>query len=381
MVGEQRQRSEARTPTVRKNKGSLLIFGTIAALVVAGIGVQVLRAKRGDAGEESGQAGTARVQQERPVARVAGKSIMYDEVARECMDRFGREVLENVINRTVIQQACTHEGIQVTGAEVNAEILQISKRFGLDQSSWYKMLEAERGLNPVQYRRDVIWPMLALKKLAGTELEITDEELRKAYEDAYGTKVRVKMIMFDKMRHAQKVWEAVSKAPEDFERYAREESIEPNSRAIGGTIPPIRKHSGAHPEVRRAAFQMRQPDEVSGIIQVGVDRYVILKNDGRTEPVPHNFKDVRAQLHEELVETEVQKMVAHTFRQLKDKTSIDNFLTGKSTGGTRQVSAAGSNTGPVRQVSQQRPATGKSRDSYPQTATRQRQPSRTAGAR
>lgn len=368
MVGEQRQRSETRSMSAPKSKGSLLIFGTVAALIIAAIGSQVLRAKPSTAGEEAGQAGTARINSEQPIARVDGKAIMYDEVAKECMDRFGREVLENVINRTVIQQACAREGVQVTGAEVNAEILQISKRFGLDQASWYKMLEVERGLNPIQYRRDVIWPMLALKKLAGAEIKITNEDLKKAYEDEYGVKVRVKMIMFDKMRHATKIWEAVTKAPEEFERYAREESIEPNSKSIGGAIPPVRRYSGAHPEVRRAAFAFKRVNEISGIIQVGVDRYVILKCDGRTEKVPHKIEDVQAQLHEELVEAEVQKLVARTFQKLKDNAPIDNFLTGESTRKTSNVAAqAGAGAVPVRQASQQRPA------NYPQTESQRPQ--------
>jgi len=50
-------------------------------------------------------------------------------------------------------------------AEVNEEVVKISGKFGLDPAEWVKMLQAERNITPEQYRRDIIWPMLALKKL------------------------------------------------------------------------------------------------------------------------------------------------------------------------------------------------------------------------
>ena len=322
---------------LRRNKSSLFVFGTIFSILTAGIAIQLLRPKAGLA--ENSNTGTSR-SDERYVARVNDTLITYDDVASECMDRFGKDVLENVVNRTVIQQACASRGIQVTGAEVKQEILRISKRFGLDTASWYKMLEAERGLNPVQYQRDIIWPLLALKKLAGTEVKVTRADLKKAYDDAYGPKVRAKMIMFDNQRRAEAAWNKLQKTPDEFERLAREESIEPQSRALGGTIPPIRLHSGASDQVRKAAFKMRKPGEISGIIQVGVSRYVVLQFEGRTEPVNHRMEDVQAQLHEELIEQEVQTMVARTMKMLREKSRIDNYLTGESSRQVQQVSGS-----------------------------------------
>ena len=73
------------------------------------------------------------------LARVNGKSVTYDEVAQECMDRYGREVLENVINRKLIQHACADKGVKVSEQEVGQEIVRISKRFGLDQDTWYNV--------------------------------------------------------------------------------------------------------------------------------------------------------------------------------------------------------------------------------------------------
>jgi foldase protein PrsA len=253
--------------------------------------------------------------------------------------KHGKEVLENMISRTIIRQACAENGVTVSEAEVDQEIVEISKKFGLAVDQWYKMLEAERGLNAEQYRRDIIWPMLALKKLAGKEVTITREMLKMAYEDNYGPRVKARMIVLDNPRRATEMWEKIKSNPDDFESLTRDYSVEANSRALGGTIPPIRKNSeGTHEALRKAAFQFKEVGEISGIIQVGPSQYVILKYEGRTEPIEHSTEDVEAQLHAELEEREVQKLVGETFESLQKSARVDNFLTGESRGRVEKAS-------------------------------------------
>ena len=323
----------------RGNRGTILVSGTLIAILAAGIGMQVWRAENSKAAEQSNTAAaTAPVSTpDKPVARVNTQSISYQELARECVERHGREVLDNVINRTLIQQACADAGVSVSVDEVNRKIVEISKKFGLPVDQWEKMLLAERGLSPIQYRRDVIWPMLALEKLAGKEVTITQKMMREAYVDNYGPRVKARMMVLDNLRRAQEYYEKIRQAPDDFENFVRDYSTEPNSRALGGTVPPIRQYSGAHEELRKAAFKMKTPGEISGIIQVD-HQYVILKFEGRTEPIEHDLDDVKIQLDQELREREVQKMVATTFDDLKKRARIDNHLTGESKAPVTQAS-------------------------------------------
>ena len=332
-----------KSKTGRGNRFTTLVSGTLIAVLAGAIGMQVARVKDGKAGEQVGQAGigTARVDGTgKPVGRVNGQPISYDELAQECVERHGKEVLDNVINRTLIQQACAEGGVSVSAAEVNQEIARISKKFGLPQDQWEKMLQAERGLSPIQYRRDVIWPMLALKKLAGQDVQITQKKLEQAWEDTYGPRVKARMMVLDNIRRAQEVWEKVHKNPEQFEDLARDYSIEPNSRALGGTVPPIRRYSGAHAKIRDAAFKLKEVNEVSGLVQVDVNQYVILKYEGRTEPIEHDPKDVQASLTAQLREQEEQRLVGDAFENLKNRARIDNLLTGETHHPVTQTSGA-----------------------------------------
>ena len=330
--------------TDRRGRGGIFVGGTLAVVILAGIGMQVWRAQNSKAAEQGDgttPAGQARMDAlSQAVGRVNGEAITYEMLARECVERHGKEVLDNLVNRTIIQQACAERGITVSEQEVNQEVITLSKKFGLAVEQYYQLLQAERGLTPVQYRRDVLWPMLAMRKLAGREVEVTRQMMQEAYADSYGPRVKARMIVLDNLRRAQEAWEKLRQQPEEFERMAREVSVEPNSRALGGTVPPIRRFSGADEQIRKAAFAMKNPGEISGIVQVE-NRYIILKYEGMTEPVEHDPKDVEAQLHAEIEEREVARLLGETFEAIQNAARVDNYLTGESRGAVKKASATG----------------------------------------
>jgi len=335
----------------------LALAGTAVALLAAGVVFQVFRAHEGSAGEDQSAeaagdvAGKVSLGDSSPresLGRVNGEPISYDEVARECMARYGQEVLENFINRMIIHQACREKGVEVSRAEVDAEVLRIAQKFDLDVENWYRMLQADRNLSPVQYRNDIIWPMLALKKLAGEEIQITDEDLKKAFIRDYGPRVRAKMIMCNNQRRAEEVWKKATEKPEDFGRLAKEHSVDPTSRALEGDIPPIRRYAG-NDNLEKAAFRLRD-GEISGIIDVStpeMKRFVILQCEGRTEPVVTDIAQVEETLRKQLEEEKVQASVAKIFEKLKKEARVDNYLTGVTTGGVQQT-AGTKKTGQVR---------------------------------
>ena len=335
----------------RTGRSGVLIGGTLIVLIAGGIAMQVWRAQSTQAAEQNASENSTKANPDArntAFARVNGEPISYEALAKECVERFGKDVLENMISRTIIQQACAERGIVVSEAEVTQQVIEISKKFGLAVDQYFKLLEAERDLSPTQYQRDIIWPMLALRKLAGKEITISREMMQQAYEDNYGPRVKARMIVCDKQRRAQEAWDKAKASWEnakanpderdDFDGLARDFSVEPNSRALGGVIPPIRKNIGAHENLRKAAFAMKEPGEISGILQIGPNQFAILKFEGRTEPVDHDPKDVQVQLHADLTEREVQKLVGETFEKLQSKARVDNFLTGESRGGVEQVS-------------------------------------------
>ncbi|MEM7811953.1 MAG: peptidylprolyl isomerase [Planctomycetota bacterium] len=320
-------------PVVLGGTASLLFLATVLMQLAAGEN-KTARA------EEAGRASVA-APASKPLARVGTVTIAYDEVARECMERHGAEILEQIINRKMIENACRQVGVSVTREEVEAEIDAKAKEFSLDRENWLHMLQTERGLTPLQYKRDVIWPMLALRKLAGTEVDITDADVDRAFIRDFGPRVKAKMIMCDNIRRAQGVWQQARETPDDFGRLARDHSVDPTTKSLDGAIPPIPRYSGQD-ELENAAFALRE-GEVSGIVELPTPagkRYVILKCEGRTEPRVTDIAAVRPQLVEMIRREKVQQSVAEVFQRIKAETPIDNYLTGEKTSGVRQTSAS-----------------------------------------
>jgi foldase protein PrsA len=340
------------TKTRSRNRWTLVLAGSAAALLASGVFIQVFRAPEGAAAEDetAGKVTLSSHPKSESLGRVNGESISYDAVARECMARYGHEVLDNFINRMIIHQACREKGIEVTVGEVDAEVRKIADKFELDVDNWYRMLQADRNLSPTQYRNDIIWPMLALKKLAGTEVSITEADLKKAFIRDYGPRVKAKMIMCNNFRRAQEVWEEVNKAPQEFGRLARKHSVDPNSKSLDGDIPPIRRYAG-NENLEKTAFKL-QEGEISGIVDMSdpqQKRFVILKCEGRTEPIVTDMAQVQEQLKTQLEDEKVQEAVANVFKKLKDEARVDNYLSGVTTNGVQQTAGtkSGSNVQPA----------------------------------
>jgi foldase protein PrsA len=216
--------------------------------------------------------------------------------------------------------------------------MRISKQFNLTPDTWFQMLQSDRKITPDQYRRNVIWPMLALRKLASEKIEVSDEDMKKAYIRDYGERVKARMIVFDNYRRAEEVLKLAVEDPESFPRLAQQHSIEPNTKSLKGAIPPIRKYGG-NETLEDEAFKLKQ-GEVSGIVQIGTgQQYAILLCEGRTERVKVDFDDVKAGLHEQLMDEKVQVSVANVFKGLKERAVVQNFLTGTASGGIQKVSA------------------------------------------
>ena len=340
--------ASAKLAAPAKKPWALLAGGTFVAAAAGVAAMQLTDAEPAAAApERAAEAAPADKPQGRVLARLSdgpnSELITYDEVAAEAMARHGAEVLEALINRTTVEMACKKQGVAVSRAEVEAEITATAKKFEVDRSTWLQMLQSERGLNPNQYARDVIWPKLALQKLAGKEVTVTPEDVRQAFVRTYGPKVKARMIMLDNIRRAQEVHKTVRENPADFGRIAREKSIDPTSQALDGVIPPIGMYGSPESrELEQQAFKLRD-GEISGIIQLpfpGMQRYVILKREGLTDPIETKLEDVRPLIEEELREQKIQTEVAKVFTEIKARTKVDNYATQTSTGGTANAAAA-----------------------------------------
>jgi parvulin-like peptidyl-prolyl isomerase len=114
---------------------------------------------------------------------------------------------------------------------------------------------------------------------------------------------------------------------EYFGDLAEEYSVEPTSKSLRGEVPPIRRFGG-QPQLEDVAFELAA-GELSGIIQLG-NQFVILKCEGRTEPVKVNLQEVQQILQEDIFEKKLRMAMSNKFEEIRSHARIDNYLAGTS---------------------------------------------------
>lgn len=256
------------------------------------------------------------------LAVVNGEQIGRSALAQDCLARYGREVLDALLNRWVIQQACQARGITITDKEVQDEIRSIATKFNLSIENWLALLETERNVDAEQYRRDIIWPALALRKLSASQITVTPQEYQEAFESEYGPKVRARLISVSSRQKAEQLLALAKAKPDTFPQLAKEHSEDKASASAYGVIPPIRMHLG-DPKLEQTAFAL-QEGQVSPIVQVG-NQYLLLlceKQIERTLLTSQQMPVIEKQLKERIHDHKLRAQSATIFQQLQSQAKV-----------------------------------------------------------
>ncbi|MEC8337536.1 MAG: peptidylprolyl isomerase [Planctomycetota bacterium] len=265
-------------------------------------------------------------------ATINGHSITTDELAEACISRHGKEVLSGLINRQLIEMEVSRSGVQISKLDLDQEVTRAAQAAGVtdqqgnvDFVKWYAIMQEQQNVSQAMYLDKIVWPSVALRKLVASEVQVTDEDLQKAYDANYGPRVRCRAIVMDNLRRAQEVWGMYRARPtvENFAELASQYSIDPGGKSLGGVVPPIQRHGG-QPALEKEAFRLKK-GEHSGVIQVG-DKFIFLLCEGVTKPVEVDPEEVQDVLHADILEKKHRIMMSRRFEQILEQASIQNML-------------------------------------------------------
>ncbi len=280
------------------------------------------------------------------IAIVNGETITRAQLADECIVRKGHEILETLIARKLIEQEIRRRKLDVTQIEIDQEIEDVAHRLGngMGREQWLRTLDKERGISPAQYARDIIYPTIALRKLATGRVQVTEQDMKDAFDANFGARLHCRIITVDKQQKAVELWEELKKNPGAFHNLAKLHSTDQATRALGGYLTePIARH--AHPRsVSDPAFEQlvdgdrkdKNPDhapkdgDVTGPIQVNEMAWILIKRETVDPPknVDPNDKTVRAQLFAQLQDVKIKEAMTKVFEELTEAAEIHNALAG-----------------------------------------------------
>jgi parvulin-like peptidyl-prolyl isomerase len=280
----------------------------------------------------------------KPVALVNGVEITADQLATECLGRHGRSVLETLVNRRIIEQACQRQGLAITPQDVSSEIDSMARRFSVPRDKWLEMIQQERGIAPKQYADDIVWPMLALRSLARGAVEPSPDELQQAFENRFGPAVKARIIVCRTRPDAEAVRKQALEKPAEFGALARQRSVDVGSASANGWVQPIRPHSG-DPAFDAAAFAL-QEGGISEVVQVA-DQFIVIKCEGHLPASGAKLDEVRPHLAEELRERKSRQASSDVFKKLQEASTVENVMNDPAKAAARPGVAALVNGQPV----------------------------------
>ncbi len=280
-----------------------------------------------------------------PICLVNGQVLTRQQLADEAVARKGKEVLDTMINRVLIEQALARQKITVTAADIDEEIEAIAARFGIDRQGWLRTLDKERGISPSQYAREIVYPAIALRKLCADQVQVTPKDLQDAFEAQYGEKLQVRMILVDKQFKAMQIWEELHKNSGAFESVAKAQSMDHGSASLGGLIAePITRHSFPR-NLSDSAFQQlvdgdprdRDPThkpkdgDITGPIQIDQGGWVLLRRESlipADKGISLRDEHIRKNVYEVIYQVKLKEEMERLFHGLIKAAAIENRLTG-----------------------------------------------------
>jgi foldase protein PrsA len=295
------------------------------------------------------------------VATVNGESITRDRLADELIESGGPQQLDLIINRKIVEQLCKEAKIEVTDKEVEKDVENTLTKMRMKRKEFVDTVLARQGITYAQYRRDRVWPKLAMVKLVRDRVKVSEEDLKKAFEANYGPKVDCRMLVVKEMNRAQELWERLMKEEKGekrlklFEDMVKEYSVDAATRPYGGKTQPINMHS-SNPELEKAIFGLKE-GELTSIMQIPDGNVIFLcvahlpPVEGvtmDTKPPSEPNKTIKQLLHEGIYTKKLQYEADAVFTEARKKARVENFLTGEFRAEAADIATKPANEGAKR---------------------------------
>lgn len=317
-------------------RGVVVLTGCVAVVAGAGYWVRSALVPRADAQTPPAAQAPATPSAPAGVSDYAQRVVAYvyesEPITREqlgdyLIDRHG-DKLELLVHRRIIDDACRHYNVEVTSGEIEGALAEELQGFAIDQKTFVNTLLARYHKNLYEWKEDVIRPRLQLTKLCRSRVQVSEDDIRKAFEAAYGEKIECQIILWPKSERgkadALADYARLRDNPEAFEQKAK---AQPKAElaATAGKVRPFGRYVMGDENFDRIVFRL-QPNEVSEVIDT-MDGPVLVKCLRRyPADTSISVESVREKLVKEIADKKVAREMQTAFTVLKKQADPRLFL-------------------------------------------------------
>jgi hypothetical protein len=263
----------------------------------------------------------------RVVAYIYGTTpITREELGEYLIARMGKERLARLVNRRIIDHVCQEKGIEVTQAEVEADLAETLKGLAVHQSEFVSKILKPYHTTLYEWKEDVIKPRLLLTKLCRDRVQVTDEDLQKAFTAYHGEKLECRIILWPSSEkgHVFLLYPKIRDSEEEFDRASKQQA-DPKLAATGGMIAPFGRYTTGNEEMEKAAFNLKE-GEISQVIETP-QGLVVIKCLHHIPPDGRKLEDVREQLTKDIINRKLNQVeIPKLFAELRQQANPTLFL-------------------------------------------------------
>jgi len=272
--------------------------------------------------------------------------ITREELGEYLIARMGKDRLGMLVNKRIIEHACQQKGVDVTPAEVEADLAETLKGLAVNRSDFVnKVLKSyNKAMTLYEWKEDVIKPRLLLTKLCRDRVQVTEDDLQKAFKAYHGEKAECQIILWPSPEKGRvlTLYNKIRDSEEEFDRLSKQQA-DPKLAATGGRIAPFGRHTTGNEEMEKAVFGIKadeikpgegpqqpreglKPNEISQVIETP-QGLVVIKCLGRLPPDGKKLEEVRDELTKDIVNRKInQQEIPKLFGELRADARPTQFL-------------------------------------------------------
>lgn len=282
--------------------------------------------------------------------------VTREDLGEFLIARGGYEKVELVVNKRIIEIEAANRNITVTPNEVRAGLEDDIRGLGISLDDFKKHVLPRYGKTLYEWTEDVIKPRLMLGKMCRDRVKVTEEDLKRIFENRYGEKRQAKIIRWPEkeLRAAQHDWDMARKGDTEFDSVARRQA-DPSLAAAAGQTQPVGRNAfeeseGKQDEIERVLFSLKV-GEISQLFQTKAG-IMCVKCVAIIPPDPNvKLEQVKTTLEKEVHDRKLSQEVPKYFTELKKRADPKVFLKGPPTArefeeGTKEIMKMGGITPP-----------------------------------
>ncbi|MFD2369675.1 peptidyl-prolyl cis-trans isomerase [Brevibacillus sp. GCM10020057] len=246
-----------------------------------------------------------------PAAVVGDKMISEAEYVGALKQKFGAQVLQDMIDREVVFQAARKQGITVDQKQLDQEIAAIRESYGSESKSDFQLaLSKQAGTTEEALRQEITYQLL-LRALAVKDVVIPEDQLFAYYNnhpDRYAKpmQLHVLQIVVASLEEARQIHTELEQGA-DFQELARQRSIDSLTASNGGDMGWVSPNDTRLPDDARDLVANLGMKKITDPVKLG-DSYVIYQVVERREAQQQTFDQVKEDIREELAFAQIESL-------------------------------------------------------------------------